>query len=103
MHEQTPAPNIPAPDSSPSPHADVSPTPVDFDLDGDALREECRVLGVFGHHETGAITALGQHALRHRGQEAAATVHSRDATILRDLLLFPYSRRATARSGTTTI
>lgn len=45
-----------------------------FDLDGDSLREECGVFGVFGHPEAAAITALGLHALQHRGQEAAGIV-----------------------------
>ncbi len=43
----------------------------DFDLDGDLLREECGVFGVFGHPDAAALTALGLHALQHRGQEAA--------------------------------
>lgn len=38
-------------------------------LDGDRLREECGVLGVFGTPEAALITALGLHALQHRGQE----------------------------------
>lgn len=37
----------------------------------DRLREECGVFGVFGHDDASAITALGLHALQHRGQEAA--------------------------------
>src|SRR4029453_17131913 len=44
------------------------------DLEGDTLREECGVFGIFGHPEAAAITALGLHALQHRGQEAAAIV-----------------------------
>jgi amidophosphoribosyltransferase len=44
------------------------------DLEGDTLREECGVFGIFGHPEAGAITALGLHALQHRGQEAAGIV-----------------------------
>ncbi len=40
----------------------------------DRLREECGVFGVFGHPEAAAITALGLHALQHRGQEAAGIV-----------------------------
>jgi amidophosphoribosyltransferase len=43
-------------------------------LDGDRLREECGVFGVFGHPDAAAITALGLHALQHRGQEAAGIV-----------------------------
>ncbi len=50
---------------------DAGPT---LDLDGDRLREECGVFGVFGHPDAAAITALGLHALQHRGQEAAGIV-----------------------------
>jgi amidophosphoribosyltransferase len=39
--------------------------------DDDRLREECGVFGIFGHPDAAAITALGLHALQHRGQEAA--------------------------------
>jgi amidophosphoribosyltransferase len=45
-----------------------------FDLDADRLKEECGVFGIFGHPEAAAITALGLHALQHRGQEAAGIV-----------------------------
>jgi len=44
------------------------------DVDGDRLREECGVFGIFGHPDAAAITALGLHALQHRGQEAAGIV-----------------------------
>jgi amidophosphoribosyltransferase len=47
---------------------------VDLDLDGDTLREECGVFGIHGHPDAAAITALGLHALQHRGQEAAGIV-----------------------------
>src|SRR5450432_4216161 len=46
----------------------------DSDLEGDTLREECGVFGIFGHPDAAAITALGLHALQHRGQEAAGIV-----------------------------
>src|SRR5467141_1019575 len=46
----------------------------DSGLEGDTLREECGVFGIFGHPEAAAITALGLHALQHRGQEAAGIV-----------------------------
>jgi amidophosphoribosyltransferase len=46
----------------------------DLDLDGDRLREECGVFGIYGHPDAAAITALGLHALQHRGQEAAGIV-----------------------------
>jgi len=48
--------------------------PAPFDLDADRLREECGVFGIFGHPDAAAITALGLHALQHRGQEAAGIV-----------------------------
>ena len=36
----------------------------------DSPRLECGVFGVFGVSEASAVTALGLHALQHRGQEA---------------------------------
>ncbi len=39
--------------------------------DDDHLHEECGVFGIFGNENAGALTALGLHALQHRGQEAA--------------------------------
>ena len=48
--------------------------PAALDLDADRLREECGVFGIFGHPDAAAITALGLHALQHRGQEAAGIV-----------------------------
>jgi amidophosphoribosyltransferase len=45
-----------------------------LDLYADRLREECGVFGIFGHPDAAAITALGLHALQHRGQEAAGIV-----------------------------
>ncbi len=36
----------------------------------DQVREECGVFGIFGHTEATILTALGLHALQHRGQEA---------------------------------
>jgi len=38
---------------------------------GDKLREECGIFGVINAGDATAITALGLHALQHRGQEAA--------------------------------
>ena len=48
----------------------LSPHP----FDDDKLHEECGVFGIFGHAEAPALTALGLHALQHRGQEAAGIV-----------------------------
>ncbi len=58
-----------APDES---HANPD-TPVS-DPDDDRLHEECGVFGVFGHPEAAALTALGLHALQHRGQEGCGIV-----------------------------
>jgi amidophosphoribosyltransferase len=40
-----------------------------FDPVADKLREECGVFGIFGHPDAAVLTALGLHALQHRGQE----------------------------------
>ena len=45
-----------------------------LDADGDKLREECGIFGVIGTPEAAAMTALGLHALQHRGQEAVGIV-----------------------------
>src|SRR5438477_7442 len=42
--------------------------------DADHFHEECGVFGIWGHPEAAALTALGLHALQHRGQEAAGIV-----------------------------
>src|SRR6478752_2046577 len=74
-----PDPNLVAGDPN-SPDFDLQATDLqDFDLEdsgleGDTLREECGVFGIFGHPDAAAITALGLHALQHRGQEAAGIV-----------------------------
>ncbi|WP_176083973.1 amidophosphoribosyltransferase [Martelella sp. HB161492] len=46
----------------------------DFSIDDDTLHEECGVFGILGHSDAAALTALGLHALQHRGQEAAGIV-----------------------------
>ena len=35
----------------------------------DKLHEECGVFGIFGSPDASTLTALGLHALQHRGQE----------------------------------
>ena len=40
----------------------------------DRLREECGVFGVFGDDSAAALTALGLHALQHRGPEGCGIV-----------------------------
>ena len=42
--------------------------------DDDKLHEECGVFGVFGSEDAAAHTALGLHALQHRGTEGAGIV-----------------------------
>ena len=43
-------------------------------FDDDKLHEECGVFGVVDHDDAAALTALGLHALQHRGQEACGIV-----------------------------
>ena len=42
----------------------------------DKLKEECGIFGIFGSNDAAANTALGLHALQHRGQEAVGVVTS---------------------------
>ena len=44
------------------------------DIDDDHFHDECGVFGIFGHPDAAAHTALGLHALQHRGQESAGIV-----------------------------
>jgi amidophosphoribosyltransferase len=43
-------------------------------FDDDKLREECGIFAIYGHDDAAAITALGLHALQHRGQEGTGIV-----------------------------
>ena len=40
----------------------------------DRLKEECGVFGIFNNKDASALTALGLHALQHRGQEGCGIV-----------------------------
>ena len=42
--------------------------------DDDKPHEECGVFGIWNHPDAAAVTALGLHALQHRGQEATGIV-----------------------------
>ena len=53
-------------------HRLIDRTP--FDRDDDRFHDECGVFGVFRNSDAAALTALGLHALQHRGQEAAGIV-----------------------------
>ena len=57
-----------------SPHREELDGPEHLRYGDDRLREECGVFAVFGHPEAAALTALGLHALQHRGQEASGIV-----------------------------
>ncbi|MEQ8604563.1 MAG: amidophosphoribosyltransferase [Marivibrio sp.] len=57
-------------DATQHPIPDVTTNP----FDDDKLREECAVFGIFGTEDAAAHTALGLHALQHRGQEASGIV-----------------------------
>ncbi|HCP18922.1 MAG TPA: amidophosphoribosyltransferase, partial [Alphaproteobacteria bacterium] len=48
--------------------------PHDGKLPFDSFQEECAVFGVYGSDEAAVHTALGLHALQHRGQEATGII-----------------------------
>jgi amidophosphoribosyltransferase len=50
-------------------------------LPSDKFREECGVMGVYGHSEAANIAYLGLYALQHRGQESAGIVASDGQTL----------------------
>jgi amidophosphoribosyltransferase len=54
--------------------ASLMPDALLHPLQDDKFHEECGVFGIFGHADAAALTALGLHALQHRGQEAAGIV-----------------------------
>lgn len=52
-------------------------TDTDFTLNpfqDDKLKDECGVFGIYNHADAAAHTALGLHALQHRGQESAGII-----------------------------
>ena len=51
-----------------------TPLPDDDRFDDDEIHEECGVFGIWNHPDAAAVTALGLHALQHRGQEATGIV-----------------------------
>jgi amidophosphoribosyltransferase len=56
------------------PHAPADGPNGDPSGDDDKLHEECGVFGVWNVPDAAAVTALGLHALQHRGQEATGIV-----------------------------
>ena len=56
-------------------------------FDDDHLHEECAIFGICGTSEAIINTALGLHALQHRGQEAAGIVSFTDVIFMRIAVL----------------
>jgi amidophosphoribosyltransferase len=52
----------------------VPHSPQDHDDDLDKFHEECALFGIYGSSDAAAHTALGLHALQHRGQTASGIV-----------------------------
>jgi amidophosphoribosyltransferase len=52
----------------------TGPFPGTNPFDDDHLHEECALFGIYGTSDAAAHTALGLHALQHRGQEASGIV-----------------------------
>ncbi len=52
----------------------TTPTQTASYPEDDHFHDECGVFGVYNHPDASALTALGLHALQHRGQEAAGIV-----------------------------
>ncbi len=55
-------------------HQSMRPAADDQPDDDDKFHEECGVVGIWNTNDAAALTALGLHALQHRGQEAAGIV-----------------------------
>lgn len=49
--------------------------------EGDAWREECGVVAIFGDPEASRLCYLSLHALQHRGQEGAGIVTANEHTL----------------------
>ena len=65
--------------------------------DDDHLHDECAVFGIYGTQDAAAHTALGLHALQHRGQEAAKIANK---TLYRDPgRPFPFQERVRRREA----
>jgi amidophosphoribosyltransferase len=54
----------------------------------DKFQEECGVFGIYNSKEASINTALGLHALQHRGQEAAGIVSLQEASNQQDAEIF---------------
>ncbi len=61
------------PDATGATDSDLDLSADDISMDDwqdDKIREECGIFGIFGLDNAASLTALGLHALQHRGQEA---------------------------------
>jgi len=58
-----------------------------FKIYNPKLKEECGVFGVSNNKDSAALTALGLHALQHRGQEGCGIVSfdGKNITLKKDL------------------
>ncbi len=61
--------------TAPMPSYELNPS-CEIDPNDDKIREECGVFGIFGLANAASLTALGLHALQHRGQEACGIAAS---------------------------
>ncbi len=59
---------------TPNRMSDQFPAIPELSIDDDAFHDECGIFGIYNHSDSAAHTALGLHALQHRGQEAAGIV-----------------------------
>jgi amidophosphoribosyltransferase len=66
---------------SPSPMLHNAPSVPKGTVPFDGFREECALMGVYGHPEAANLVYLGLYALQHRGQEGSGIVSS-DGTLL---------------------
>ncbi len=57
-----------------APRYNAAVTPARPHHDLDKFHEECALFGIYGTADAAAHTALGLHALQHRGQEASGIV-----------------------------
>jgi len=56
------------------PNTHLAETREDAQWSDDQRHEECGLFGIYGHSDSATHTALGLHALQHRGQEATGMV-----------------------------
>ncbi len=55
------------------------------EIENDAFRDKCGVVGVYGHKEAARIVSLALHALQHRGQDSAGIVANNNGRFFREV------------------